>query len=210
MFDLVKRDGDDANRVIQGQLLVFDANNGRWLLNDKPPPSGMRLLVGGTVSVAQQWQGGRPVATVWPETVSSLVDVVEEGNESIPEAQWEKDQSGSSKKPWSISHAVYLVDPSTAKKFTVAASTVGQKIAVELLADQIDTMCRLRGVNVLPEITLGIDSFPTRFGTRRPRPDYVVVGWRALGSETVPALGRGRDVDPPTTAEVVDDEIPFS
>jgi hypothetical protein len=206
MLDLIKRSGDD-NRVIQGQLLALDANNGKWLLDNQPPPSSLRLLVAGTVSVAQQWQGGKPITTVWPDDASSLADVVEEGNESTPQSQWEKDQSGTPKKPWSLSHVVYLIDPNTAKKFTVAASTVGQKIAVELLSDQIETMCRLRGANVMAEITLGISSFATRFGARRPRPDYLVVGWRALGSETVPAIGR--DIEPPAAAEQTADEIPY-
>jgi hypothetical protein len=206
MLDLIKRNGDN-NRVIQGQLLAFDANNGKWLLDSQPPPSDLRLLVAGTVSVAQRWQGGKPITTVWPDTVSSLADVVEEENESIPQSQWEKDQSGTAKKPWSLSRVLYLIDPSTAKKFTVAASTAGQKIAVELLSDQIETMCRLRGANVMAEVTLGVSSFATKFGTRRPHPDYVVVGWRALGSEPVPTIGRY--VEPSTADEEMADLIPF-
>jgi hypothetical protein len=206
MFDLVKRSGDN-NRVIQGQLLALDANNGKWLLDSQPPPSGLRLLVAGTVLVAQQWHGGKPINTVWPDDASSLADVVEDGNEAIPQSEWETDKTGTPKKPWSLSHVVYLIDPASAKKYTIAASTVGQRIAVELLRDQIETMRLLRGTNVTAEVTLGVASFATRFGARRPRPDYVVVGWRTLGSETVPAIGR--DIEPPTAAEQMADEIPY-
>jgi hypothetical protein len=206
MHDLVKRSDGDADRVIKGQLLSFDANAGRWNLDDKPPPAGLRLLVGGTIAVAQRWLGGKPAGTVWPGG-QSLVDVVAEGNESIPEDQWELDQSGKRKQPWAISRVVYLIDPNTAKKFTVAASTTGQRIAVELLEDQIDTMRQLRGTKVYAEIELGVTTFPTRFGTRKPRPDYVVVSWRGVGSDTVPlALPQ---VEKPTLAEQMDDGLPF-
>jgi hypothetical protein len=206
MHDLVKRSDGDADRVIKGQLLSFDANAGRWNLDDKPPPAGLRLLVGGTTAVAQRWLGGKPAGTVWPSG-QSLVDVVAEGNESIPEDQWELDQSGKRKQPWAISRVVYLIDPNTAKKFTVAASTTGQRIAVELLEDQIDTMRQLRGTKVYAEIELGVTTFATRFGTRKPRPDYVVIGWRGVGTDTVPlALPK---VEKPTLAEQMDDGLPF-
>jgi hypothetical protein len=204
---MVRPEGDD--RIIKGTLLQFDANAGKWLIDGQPPPPGLKLLVGGTVAVAQQWRGGKPLATLWPGDVPSLANAVEEGNESIPKEDWEEGADGKPKPPWSISRIIYLVDPNTAKKFTVAASTVGQRIAIELLDDQVATMRQLRGTRVYAEVTLGVGSFATRFGTRRPRPDYVVVGWRCIGPDATPALP-ARDVEPPALGEFLgDDEIPF-
>lgn len=194
----------DDNRVIVGQLLTFDANNGKWLLNNKPPPD-LRLLVVGTAAVAQHWQDGKVVASIWD---GDLAEVCEEGNEAIPKDQWEILPDGKQKKPWSVSSVVYLVDISTAKKLTVAAATVGQKIAVEILSDQIATMRKLRGGEVIPEIRLGVDSFPTRFGTRKPRPDYDVVNWFDPSGKAAPQLALPT-VEEPTTGEILSDEIPF-
>jgi hypothetical protein len=195
----------DDNRVIVGQLLTFDANAGRWLLNGKPPPADLRLLVVGTTAVAQHWQDGKVISSVWD---GDLAEVCEEGNEAIPREEWEDSPDGKKKAPWSVSSVVYLVDMSTAKKLTVAAATVGQRIAVEILSDQIATMCKLRGVDVIPEIILGVDSFPTRFGTRKPRPDYCVVAWRDISGKAAPQLTLSK-VEKPTSGELFDDQIPF-
>jgi hypothetical protein len=205
--ELMTRPDGDA-RVIKGSLLQFDANNGKWLLDGQPPPAGLQLLVAGTVAVAQLWKGGKPLTTLWPGDVPSLALAVEEGNDAIPKEEWEKGPDDKPKPPWSISRIIYLVDPNTARKFTVAASTVGQKIACELLEDQINTMRQLRGAKVYAEVTLGVGSFPTRFGTRKPRPDYQVVSWRCIGTDTTPALP-ARDVKPPLLGELMDDAVPF-
>jgi hypothetical protein len=203
---MVRPEGDD--RVIKGTLLQFDANNGKWLLDDSPPPAGLQLLVAGTVSVGQLWKGGKPLTTLWPGDVPSLAAAVGEGNESIPKEEWEEGADGKRKPPWSISNIVYLIDPSTARKFTVAASTVGQRIACELLEDQVSTMCQLRGTRVYAVVTLGVGTFATRFGTRKPRPDYNVVAWRSIGADPTPALP-ARDVSPPALSELLDDEVGF-
>jgi hypothetical protein len=201
---------EDRNRVIVGQLLVFDANNGKWLLDNQPPPSDLALLVAGTIMVAQRWLDGRVIETLWPDDVPSLARAVEEGNEAIPKEEWEEGQDGKAKPPWALAFVVYLVDPLTAKKYTVAASTVGQKIAYELLTDQIETMRTLRGQDVVAECVLGVGSFPTRFGTRKPRPDYDVCGWRILGPgrDKAPPLALSK-VEEPTTGELLNDELPY-
>jgi hypothetical protein len=205
--ELMRRnDGDD--RVIKGQLLTFDANAGRWMLDGNSPPPDLKLLVAGTVSVAQLWKGGKPLTTLWPNDVPSLASAVEEGNDRVPKEEWEEGVDGKPKPPWAISRVVYLVDPNTAKKYTTAASTTGQKIACELLTDQIETMCRLRGAEVYAVVELGIGSFRTKFGTRKPRPDYNVVSWRCIGSDATPALP-ARDVLPPLLGELMGDEVGF-
>ena len=42
---LVTRSNDDRNRVVVGRLISFDGNAGKWMLDGKPPPAGMKLLV---------------------------------------------------------------------------------------------------------------------------------------------------------------------
>jgi hypothetical protein len=198
---------NDDSRVIVGQLLTFDANAGKWSLSGKPLPHDWRLLVIGTTAAAQQWHGGKTIDTVWADEGRDLHEICEEGNAAIPQSEWELSQDGKAKPPWSVSCIVYLVDPQTAKKFTIAAATVGERIATEILSDQIAAMRKLRGSDVLPEIVLGVDTFPTRFGGRKPRPDFDVKVWRSLGKETtqlaLPAVSE------PTSGELFDDSIPF-
>jgi hypothetical protein len=71
-------------------------------------------------------------------------------------------------------------------------------------------MRTLRGKDVIAEIVLGVGSFPTRFGTRRPRPDYDIIGWRILGAgrDKSPPLALSH-VDEPTTGEILNDELPY-
>jgi hypothetical protein len=106
MSNLLVTRSEDRNRIIVGQLLTFDANNGKWLIDGQPLPSDLALLVAGTVMVAQQWRDGRVVSTLWPDDVGSLTRAVEEGNEAIPKEEWEEGRDGKVKAPWAISHVV--------------------------------------------------------------------------------------------------------
>jgi hypothetical protein len=208
MFDLVQRNHEDANRVIVGTALSFDANNSKWLIGDKPTPPGSRLVIGGITTVAQRWKDKRVLSTVWPDSGLDLGDVVEEGNESIPESEWEIGTDGKKKAPWSISRVVYLVDTVDARTYTFASATVGAKIGVDQLRTQAELMQRLRGAAVIPEIELGVDTFMTRFGTRKPRPDFVVTRWISVGGQQTPQLALTQ-VAEPTRAEEMDDSIPY-
>jgi hypothetical protein len=77
-------------------------------------------------------------------------------------------------------------------------------------------MRRLRGANVVPVVTLSAKPMKTKFGVKQ-RPFFKIVNWRdlsgelqtAIASPIPPALDVGTSVKPVTTAEELNDEVPF-
>jgi hypothetical protein len=204
-------DADDDNfgapatddRIIQGTLIR--CVDGRWHDRDKlAVPS--KLLALTTFTVVQRWRNQKPEPTI-DGRVSSLPDVGEL-NAEVPEVEWEKGIDGKPRPPWQRSEVVYLLDEATAQKFTFASGTVGAQIAVEELRDRVKWMRVLRGARVIPIVELANKPMKTRHGVSKLRPHFKIAGWRgiSLTSEATPLI---EHVKPPTTAEELDDEIPF-
>jgi hypothetical protein len=106
---------------------------------------------------------------------------------------------------------VYLIDPISAATYTFISATVGARIAVERLSDQVRTMRALRGENVVPLVELGSAPMKTRFTASKQRPAFTVVEWRYLGGGNggAPAIEhKPTPVEPVTLAEELNDEIP--
>ena len=64
-------------------------------------------------------------------------------------------------------------------------------------------MRKLRGPHVVPIVTVGSAPMKTHWG-QKMRPDFRIVGWKGLAAEQ-PLL---KPVAPPSTAELIDDELP--
>jgi hypothetical protein len=191
------------DRVIQGVLLR--CVDGNWHDRDKlAVPS--KLLALTTFTIAQRWRDQKPEETI-DGRVSSLPDVGEL-NAKIPETQWEKGINGK-RPPWQRSEVIYLLDETEAQKFTFASGTVGATIAVEELRDRVKWMRVLRGgAKVVPIVELANKPMKTQHGVSKLRPHFKIAGWCNIvpASEARPAI---EHVKPPTTAEELDDEIPF-
>ena len=82
-------------------------------------------------------------------------------------------------------------------------------------------MRALRGTAVFPLVTLDSRPMKTKIGTKL-RPEFSITDWRDLGGTGKPVLestppraiesksaSPGKPVKAPTTAEAVNDEIPF-
>lgn len=193
------------DRIIQGVLAK--CVDGNWHDRDKRPvPS--KLLALKTFTIVQLWRNQKPEQTI-DGRVSSLPDV-DELNAKIPEREWEKGIDGKPRPPWQRQEVVYLLDEATAQKFTFASGTIGAQIAVEELRDRVLWMRQLRGRKVLPIVELTNKPMKTRHGGSKLRPHFAIAEWRELSAglarEATPLL---EHVKPPTTAEELNDTIPF-
>jgi hypothetical protein len=191
------------DRIIQGTLLR--CVDGNWHDRDKlVVPS--KLLALTTFTIVQRWRDQKPQETIDGRAGHPLPDV-EKLNAKIPESEWEKGINGK-RAPWQRSEVVYLLDETEAQKFTFASGTVGATIAVEELRDRVKWMRVLRGTRVIPIVELANKPMKTRHGVSKLRPHFKIAGWRgiSLTSEATPLI---EHVKPPTTAEELDDEIPF-
>jgi hypothetical protein len=211
MNALIVSDGFSAaanGRVIQGTLLK--CTDGHW---DSKTDANLpeKLLAIGVVDILQRWENKKPVDTIIAEPGKNLPNI-DELNSEVPEAEWELGPDGAKKPPWQFQHVVYLVDADTAAKYTFASGTIGAKIAVNNLRDQVSTMRMLRG-NVTPIVSLGDAPMPTKFGMK-VRPSFDIVGWAQLGSAIEPAkqlehIGGIEPVKPPTLSEELNDKLPY-
>jgi hypothetical protein len=108
------------------------------------------------------------------------------------------------------------LDIETCEKLTFVSASIGAKIAVCALQDRVAWMRKLRGADVVPQVELSFKPMSTRFGMRK-RPDFKIVGWldlRAGAGASPPAVRQLpptelNEVTPPTTAEEMDDALPF-
>ena len=206
-------DGADE-RVIQGTMIK--CVDGHWTDRDKQPiPAGTRLLALATHTLLQRWQDDRPIDTIPKKPGQPLPDV-DKLNEKIPQKEWETGLDGKPRPPWQKQWLVYLLDGTSAERFTFINSTFGARIAVDNLKDQVKWMRAMRGAHVFPLVELSSAPMKTDWGTKS-RPAFRVVEWRQLGNgeggpavlepAAVPAIGK--PVPRVTGGEALDDEIPF-
>jgi hypothetical protein len=202
------RDGydDDSqyeSRTIQGQVAKFGADS-RWSCQSLPMPD-VDLIAIDCRRIIQRWRDGMIV----DEFLDPPLPDVSNLNSKIPEAEWEIDQSGKPRPPYSEYKIVYLLNPATAQKFTVINSTVGLNIAYGELTDATRTMRKLRGAAVVPVVRLGSAPMKTKFGMKS-RPYFVVVRWVHFGAVGVSAATpKMIEAKAQTSSEIISDEIPF-
>jgi hypothetical protein len=218
-------DTEGSDSIIQGTLAR--CVDGHWSDKDGGVlPKQMLALT--TMTVLQHWQDQKPIETILKRPGKPLPDL-DELNAKIPQSQWENGIDGKPRPPWQKQYIVYLLDPSSAAKFTYANGTTGARIAVENLKDQVKWMRALRGNNVTPLVELSTKPMKTKFG-QKLRPEFKIVRWIELGGGGAPvpvpqlppateyatapdtnkyAELKMRHVKAPTTEEALDDSIPF-
>jgi hypothetical protein len=213
----IEDDSDDGaanNRLIQGTLLR--CIDGRWSDRDGVQfPTGTLMLCLGTTKAVQHWQNKKSIETI---TTRPLPDV-ELLNGAIAKDLWELGIDGKPRPPWVMQHVAYLLDLHTPSVFTFCHNTNGAEIAVDRLRQTLRLTRLLRGPAACPVVKLDSRPFKTGYGMR-VRPEFMVTGdWRELGvggleNKSAPQLEHKRDeignpVKPPTTGEILDDELPF-
>jgi hypothetical protein len=198
-------------RVIQGVLVK--CVDGQWAdAEGLQPPSPLLALA--TNSILQLWQNQKPVDVIVKKPGEQL-PLVDDLNAKIPHHEWELGVDGKPRPPWQFQEVVYFLDTTTAERFTFASGTIGARIAVEKLRDQVKWMRQLRGACVMPIVELGSASMKTKFGSKI-RPAFNVKSWAELGGQSGVAMIDDKSVpagvqpiDPPSTAEYIDDDLPW-
>jgi hypothetical protein len=189
-------------RVINGQHLRF--LDGAWT-EDGVPVAAPRFVVLKIEKVIQRWKDGL-VIEVHREPLPDLQRL----NASVPEREWEIDLNNQKRPPFQQCYLVYMIDPTTAARYTFPGSSIGAGIAVRALRESIEGMQILRGRNFAPVVELSSRPMKTRFSsTPRPRPHFVITGWQALGggNNTPQITDGGGNGTPP--ASDPSDPIPF-
>ena len=208
-------DGNDRS-LIKGE--IGKCVDGIWSVkNGAPFPPKTQLLALSTATALQHWQDKMPVEVILKVPGQPFPNV-DDLNAAIPEEKWEKGIDGDPRPPWQKVEIVYLLDPKTASLYTHINSTAGTSIAVRNLRDKVRMMRMLRGDKVVPLVALDKRTFKGRHGPKI-RPEFTVLDWRDFASlsaatpvaptTTVPAIEHmGKPVKPPTTTELLDDEMP--
>jgi hypothetical protein len=201
------------DRVIVG--VMTRCVDGGWTGDGVPIPTGTRLLALATTMVLQLWQDEIPAKTIRPksgETYTTLVELRDDLNSKTDQSTWETGMDGQPRPPWVLSFLVYMLNPTTAEKFTYVNSTVGARIAVMDPKDKVAMMRMLRGDSVVAEVELASKPMKTKRGLKI-RPHFNVTGWKTFDTAAKPAQlepPRGiKSVEPPTLGEEMDDQVKF-
>ena len=202
---------ETSDRVVVENLIKYTSDNG-WTESGLSVESNKKLAAVSVNKLLQRWHEGRVVQTIAQKPLPDL----DEMNAAIPQSEWEEGPDGKRRPPWQLAHIVYLLDIETCEKLTFVSATVGAAIAVSALQDRVAWMRKLRGADVVPHVELSFKPMSTRFGMRK-RPDFKIVGWLDLkaGVDASPPALRQlppaglNEVTPPTTAEEMNDELPF-
>jgi hypothetical protein len=206
-------DPEVTDRIIVG--VMTRCVDGGWTGDGVPIPTGTRLLALATTMVLQRWRDEIPAETIRPkpgETYTTLVDLRDDLNSKTDKSTWETGIDGQPRPPWVLSFLVYMLNPTTAEKFTYVNSTIGARIAITDLKDKVSSMRAIRGEHVIAEVELASKLMTTRFG-QKIRPHFNVTDWKTFNTAAKPAqLGPPRgiqSVEPPTLGEEMDDQVKF-
>jgi hypothetical protein len=210
-------DGDDySDRLLQGSRAKWVDKV--WTMDGVPPRDEDRFLVVGTGYALQRWVDGLPEVIV-KEPGKSLPDP-DDLNAAIPKEQWPIGKfSGEPEGPWKMVAYAYLLRLHDAARFTHINSTWGTIICVRSIRERMRDMRRLRGASVYPVVRLTSVPKPSKKFPGQFRPELEVLGWQDLGDNQPaqiepPKQGGsaeqiGKPVEPVTTKEVLNDEIPW-
>jgi hypothetical protein len=130
----------------------------------------------------------------------------------VDEKDWPLNFNGVPEHPWKWTHYLHLMDAATGEVTTFWTNTLGGRIAIDELSDQVAIMRRVRP-DAIPVVALQSRPMPTRYGGTKPRPYFKILGWKARGSVGPQNLlaATGQDTEQkllPATEELLNDELP--
>jgi hypothetical protein len=176
--------GDKPRLVAPGSVLL-KCVDGRWIDADGLIPTGEMLAVSTTRGL-QRFNGKGELPDEIPEPPDRRLtqDDADALNAKIPTKEWRDGLDGNPDPPWKLVYVAYLIDTTTATRYTFMNSTRGAQIAVERLEDRMLCMRALRGDGVRPLVKL--DSRPMKIkklgGALKQRPEFTILDdWRDLG-----------------------------
>jgi hypothetical protein len=205
---------DDHDEGAGGYGPIEKFTDGDWSIGGVPSDPKRRLVAVSTESFVRRWKDKRVIDTITEKPLPDLDQL----NAAVPKSEWEIGLDGNPRKPYERAHRLDLLNLDTGEHTTFVAASAGAAKAVSLLKDQVHWMRRMRGPNVVPQVTLSSAPFKTQFGMRK-RPDFKVVGWfdlsggrpaavQAQAPKALPPVAP-TPVKEPSTGEALNDTIPF-
>jgi hypothetical protein len=205
---------DDSDEGGGGLGPIEKFVDGDWSIGGVPADPKRRLIAVHTETWIRRWKDKKVVEEIKTKPLPDLKEL----NASIPQSEWEIGLDGGPRKPYERVHRVDFLNLDSGEHSNFVLATTGATIAVERLKDQVRWMRRMRGPNVVPQVTLGWAPFKTGFGMRK-RPDFKVVTWFDLGGGSPAAVQAQApkqlppvapaQVKEPSTAEDMNDSIPW-
>jgi hypothetical protein len=185
-----------------------------WTLDGTAPRGEDRFLVTGSGYALQRWLNGLP-EVILKEPGRSLPNP-DDLNAEIPKDQWPANKfTGQPELPWKTIGFVYLLRIHDAAVFTHINATWGTRVCVRSIRERMRNMCILRGASVFPVVKLTSAPIPSKKFPGRFRPELECIEWRQLGGDKPVQIEPpkpaeiGKPVEPVTTKEELDDEIPW-
>jgi hypothetical protein len=134
----------------------------------------------------------------------------------VDQGDWPLNLNGTPEHPWKYTLYLCLLDVDTGEVSTFWSSTIGGRIAVEQLTDQVKFMRQARP-DALPVVALESRDMPTQFGGTKPRPHFRILGYKQRGNVGAQSLLASpeqkvtlREVEAPSIAEQLNDGLPDS
>ena len=124
----------------------------------------------------------------------------------VPKENWPLDLNGKPSHPWKWTNYLYLLNTATGEFSTFSSNTIGGNVAISELSDQVSLMRNVRP-GAIPIVALSSKDMPTQYGSVKARPYFKILGWKARDTEQ--ALLAAPEVEEPSLADAMDDEIGF-
>jgi hypothetical protein len=123
------------------------------------------------------------------------------------ECTWPLGLDGKPSRPWKWNFFVYVIDAESGETLTFSSNTVGGKIAVRDLTQQIRSMRSMKPGS-MPVVELQSAMMATDWG-KKPRPHFKITGWRMRDTENpAPATQIGYQSDDVVEVNEFDDSVP--
>jgi hypothetical protein len=131
----------------------------------------------------------------------------------VAETDWPINLNGVPEHPFKLTHYLNLLDVKTGEVSTFWTNTIGGRIAIDQLNEQV-TLMRGMKPGALPVVELRSADMPTQFGGTKPRPDFRILGYKERANVATPNMIAGpaapvlQDVKSPSIAEELNDDLP--
>jgi hypothetical protein len=150
-----------------------------------------------------------------PEYLMRKTGEVRPPRPHVDESDWPIGlNNGKREHPFRLTLYLYLLDSVTGEVSTLWSYTIGGRIAVEQLSDQVKFM-RQAQPDAIPLVALESRDMPTQYGGTKPRPHFRILGYKTRGSVGSQNMIDGpepdnalRDVKAPSIAAQLNDDLP--
>jgi hypothetical protein len=119
----------------------------------------------------------------------------------VDQKDWSVGLSGKAEYPWKWTTYLYLLNVKTGEMGTFSTNTIGGNLAIKNLSEQIRLMRQMQP-GAIPIVELQQTEMPTQFGGTKPRPYFLICGWKIRGDgepqkAVLPAPEERKDLGPP-------------